>query len=280
MQVFATKKELGAYLQAQKKQTKTIGFVPTMGALHDGHLSLIKQCKQACDITVVSIFVNPTQFNDKNDLANYPRNIDKDLKLLKGNCHVVFIPDTKEIYPKHDDRVFDFDGIDRVMEGVHRPGHFNGVAQVVSILFEIVNPDKAFFGQKDFQQVAIIRKMVQKLKLNIEIIVAPIIREPDGLAMSSRNLRLSPQHRQVAGVIHKSITQSVTEMHIMDINQVKKNVITRINNTGLLKVEYFEIVDEHTLQTIQNTDNQKNAVGCIAVWAGDVRLIDNVVYNL
>lgn len=279
MQVLHTISELKSYLVPLKKQEIKIGFVPTMGALHRGHISLIEQSKSKCPVTLASIFVNPTQFNDPNDLKNYPRDIENDLKkLTEAGCDAVFIPDEKEMYPEKDQRIFDFDGIDRVMEGVHRPGHFNGVAQIVSKLFNYVEPDVAFFGQKDFQQVAIIRKMVEKENFPVQIISCPIIREPDGLAMSSRNLLLSNEHREVAPLIYQTLQKAVASKN-STIAEIKHKVIETINQSGLLKVEYFEIVDEKELIPVESLNNGKNNVGCIAVWAGKIRLIDNISFN-
>jgi pantoate--beta-alanine ligase len=281
MQVFYTKNELSAYVGEARQRGLTLGFVPTMGALHQGHLSLINYSRANSDITIASIFVNPTQFNRLDDLENYPRAIEKDLNLLREvGCNVVFIPSEKEIYPEKDTRVFDFDGIDRVMEGEHRPGHFNGVAQVVSKLFDIVTPHKSFFGQKDFQQVAILKKMVEKLNFNIEIITCPIIRELDGLAMSSRNQRLSPEHRVQAPLIYKALKESVEKSKsLTSAALIKDWVSNEINKSPLFEVEYFDIVDALTLQPIEQISNQKGHIGCIAVWAGKVRLIDNIIYN-
>jgi pantoate--beta-alanine ligase len=281
MQVFYTKKELTAFIAETKSQYKIIGFVPTMGALHIGHLSLIEYSQKSCDITIASIFVNPTQFNDKNDLKNYPRNIAQDIeKLGQLSCDVVFVPDENEMYPEMDNRMFSFDGMDSLMEGEHRPGHFNGVAQIVSKLFALVQPDKAFFGQKDFQQVAIIKKMVQKMNLPIEIVACPIVREPDGLAMSSRNVLLTPQHREAAPLIQKTLLLAVESAQTLPLEKIKAWVVEHINSSEYLKVEYFDIVDENSLTSLKRFQRGKMQVGCIAVWAGNVRLIDNIVFNL
>jgi len=281
MEVFNTIQNIKSFVDKHKNNNKTVGFVPTMGALHQGHLSLIDKSIADTDITIASIFVNPTQFNNPDDLKNYPRNIDVDLKLLeKQGCHAVFIPSEQEMYPEKDTRIFDFDGLDLLMEGEHRPGHFNGVAQIVSKLFDVVNPHKAFFGQKDFQQVAIIRKMVEKLNYNIDIVACNIIREPDGLAMSSRNLLLTPEHRRVAPIIYKTLLHSNNFFNTFtSVEELKDFVYSQINNTGLLNVEYFEIVDEKTLQPVKELKKIQRMVGSIAVWAGKVRLIDNIIYN-
>ncbi len=281
MEVFYTKQELTGFINKTKSQNKSIGFVPTMGALHRGHLSLIESSHLKCEVTIASVFVNPTQFNDKNDLKNYPRNLEQDLeKLAQLNCHAVFIPSEEEMYPENDTRIFDFDGMDSLMEGEHRPGHFNGVAQIVSKLFELVQPDVAFFGQKDFQQVAIIRKMVEKGQFPIEIESCPIIREEDGLAMSSRNLLLSPEHRKAAPLINKTLKQAFEKAQDLPLETLKKWVIETINESNVLKVEYFDVVDELTLVRASKLDKGNSCVGCIAVWAGNVRLIDNIVFNL
>lgn len=281
MQVFKTKTELGVFITNCKTRSKTIGFVPTMGALHQGHLSLIAFAKKESDITLASIFVNPTQFNDPNDLKNYPRNEAEDLEMLLAcGCDAVFMPNEAEMYPEKDIRIFDFDGLDQRMEGAHRPGHFNGVAQIVSKLFEAVQPHKAFFGQKDFQQVAIIRKMTQSLNLPIEIVACPIVREDDGLAMSSRNQLLTPEHRKAAPVIYKTLQKARTLAYEKSVSQLQAWVEETINESGLFRVEYFEFVDEQSLLPISSFATGKNNVGCIAVWAGKVRLIDNVTINL
>jgi len=256
---------------------KTIGFVPTMGALHRGHLSLIDMCKSTCNITVASVFVNPTQFNDKDDYKKYPRMPEKDMLMLENaGCDIVFMPSESEIYPKEDKRVFNFGDLDKVMEGKFRAGHFNGVAQIVSRLFEIVQPNKAFFGQKDLQQVAIIKNMVQQLNLTTEIVVAPIIRENDGLAMSSRNMLLSQSQRESASAIFQSLVlakQQVDEKS--SIEKIKENVSTKINSDPNLKIEYIEIVDEN-MQPIANWEKSQEIYACIAVRVGNVRLIDNM----
>src|ERR1700751_2518908 len=209
---------------------KQIGFVPTMGALHKGHISLIEQSKKACDITVCSIFVNPNQFNDKNDLARYPRMPEKDCKMLEENgCDIVFMPSEEEIYPVPDTRVFDFGMIDKVLDGAHRPGHFNGVAQVVSRLFDIVKPDRAYFGLKDYQQVLIIKKMVEQLHLPVEIVACPILREPDGLAMSSRNTLLSAEERKAASLIPKLMQEAKTLSKSIPLADIKTKLLTEVS---------------------------------------------------
>ncbi len=286
MKIFKTKFEIISYLSNEKAKNKTIGFVPTMGALHEGHISLMKYSKEKTDITVASIFVNPTQFNDKKDLQKYPRTIEQDIeKLEKAGVNILFLPDVKEIYPKDDTRIFDFGTLDKVMEGKFRTGHFNGVAQVVSILFEIVKPDKAFFGLKDFQQYVIIKELVRKFmpENNIKIVGCPIIREPEGLAMSSRNELLTPEQRKNASTINrvlneaKNIAKNIAKNKTVD--DIKSFVINEINKNNFLEVEYFDIVDDEKLEQISNWDENKNKVGCIAVFCGSVRLIDNIYFN-
>ena len=238
-------KELKSHLEGMNLSPS--GFVPTMGALHNGHLSLVDLAIQNCKIVTVSIFVNPTQFNDKEDLKNYPRTVEKDLEMLsevmRGN-DVVFTPDTNEIYPEEDIRVFDFGNLDKVMEGLYRPGHFNGVAQVVSRLFDIVNPDIAYFGQKDYQQLIIIRELVRQTGNKVIIISCPIMREPNGLAMSSRNQLLEPKIRKKAAIIYRSLSTAAAMIKTMEVADIKEYVITSINLNPGFSVEYFEIVDD------------------------------------
>jgi pantoate--beta-alanine ligase len=257
-----------------------------MGALHKGHITLVESAVNQCPVVVVSIFVNPTQFNDKNDLKNYPRTLDNDLKLLKPVLRendIVFIPDTKEIYPEKDNREFNFGSLDNVMEALHRPGHFNGVAQVVSRLFDIVKPDIAIFGMKDFQQLAIIKKLVKQTGSNVKILGNPIIRENDGLAMSSRNQLLEPGIRKQAAIIYKTISSASEMIQNHNIPEIKKFVENSINNVEGFNVEYFEIVDENDLIPLISKDEMKKEklyFGCIAVKAGDIRLIDNIEIRL
>lgn len=279
MNLIKTVKEVQDAVNSMRKEGKSIGFVPTMGALHEGHLSLVKQSISDNDISIVSIFVNPTQFNNKEDLDKYPRTLDEDCKFLeKAGVDIIFAPSVEEIYPEPDTRQFDFGKIDKVMEGTHRPGHFNGVAQVVSRLFDIVKPDKAYFGEKDFQQLAIIREMVNQLKLNIEIVPMPIMREASGLALSSRNARLSSKQKQDAVKISENLLGYKEKWTQYPVEELKQIVIDKINSVDSLEVEYFEIVDGYSLQPISNWDETRYAVGCIAVFCGDVRLIDNVTY--
>ncbi len=281
MKVFETASDLNRAIDEVKVNKTKIGFVPTMGALHQGHISLVKRSVSENDINVVSIFVNPTQFNDKNDLANYPRMLDKDLRLLEENgCDFVFAPSDKEMYPETDSRKFAFGSIEEVMEGKHRPGHFNGVGQVVSKLFAIVPAQKAYFGEKDFQQVAIIRKLVELLKIPVEIISCPIFRENDGLAMSSRNMLLNETQRKNAPFIFQTLKASIEKAKRMNVQELKKWVVDTINSNPELDTEYYDIVDDLTLQSIESWNHKGGAVGCIAVRVGKIRLIDNIRYNL
>lgn len=258
----------------------SIGFVPTMGALHNGHLSLVKQAVADTDVVVTSIFVNPTQFNDPKDLERYPRNLDADLQLLgKTGCHIVFAPGIKDIYPEPDKRKFNFGLLETVMEGKHRPGHFNGVAQVVSKLFEIVNPNKAYFGLKDFQQLAIIKNMVAQLNLPVEIVPCPIVREESGLAMSSRNELLSADERKNAALISETLFKAKELAAGKSVNELKNWIFETINKNKYLTVEYVDIVDENQLQPIMDWDEKVATVCCAAVFCGKVRLIDNIVFN-
>ena len=279
MELVKTRQELSEKLNACRKAGKTVGFVPTMGALHEGHLSLVEAAGSQSDLVVVSIFVNPTQFNDPGDLERYPRDLNKDLQLLENtSCELLFAPSVEEVYPEPDKRKFDFGDLEKVMEGKHRPGHFNGVAQVVSRLFEMVNPDKAFFGQKDFQQLAIVREMVRQLDMNVEVVGCPIIRESDGLAMSSRNALLTKKHRKSAPLIAKTLSESCNFVHEKRIEDVEAFVLEVVNGDENLDVEYFEIVDGNTLQKVDNWEESTYIVGCIAVFAGNIRLIDNITY--
>lgn len=280
MKVVQHKKELSEIIGNYRSFGKSIGFVPTMGALHAGHLSLIQQCRGNDDIVVASIFVNPTQFNDKNDLKNYPKNIDNDLKLLNAEkCDLVFCPEVEEMYPEPDTRKFDFDGLDKIMEGAHRPGHFNGVAQIVTKFFDAVKPDAAYFGEKDFQQLAIIKHLVQSLNLPIKIVPCPIIREDDGLAKSSRNLLLGINERKSAPLIFRTL-KSAGELHLtLPIKEIVNRVIAEINSNPFLSVEYFEIVDDKKLLPIYSWNIENGIVGCIAVKAGKIRLIDNIRFK-
>jgi len=277
MIVYTTEKELQKHLLPLRKEGRILGMVPTMGALHEGHLSLVRRCISETDLCVVSIFVNPTQFNEASDLSAYPRTPEEDLALLESEgVDVVFMPLASEIYPEPDTRVFEFDGLDRVMEGEQRPGHFNGVAQVVSILFRMAIPHRAYFGQKDFQQLAIIRQMVGILKLDIEIIACPVIREDDGLAMSSRNRRLTPEERKAAPLIYKCLQEALNMQAEFSPEEITKRIEIRFGEQDMLQLEYFQIVQSRTLQEVSHWKEGLQYTGCIAVRLGTVRLIDNV----
>jgi pantoate--beta-alanine ligase len=259
------------------RKNKTVGFVPTMGALHEGHLSLVKTAMEQCDFTVVSIFVNPNQFNDPEDFKNYPRTQEADANLLSdAGVNLVFIPSEKEIYPIPDTHVFDFGDMDKVMEGACRPRHFNGVAQVITRLFNIINPTKAFFGEKDFQQLAIIKLLVEQIDLPIEIVACPIVREYDGLAMSSRNRLLNNSQRMHVPLIARTLFEAKERMKRMDVNSLNRWVKDTIDADPELKTEYAEIVDAKTLQPIKTWDDAKDIQLCVAAHANTIRLIDNI----
>lgn len=280
MKIVNSIKDLKQYLAAEKQDNKRIGFVPTMGALHAGHLSLVKRCVEENDVCVVSVFVNPTQFNDKHDLETYPRTLDKDCALLESaGCNYVFAPSVEEMYPEPDTRTFDFGTVSQVMEGARRPGHFNGVAQIVSKLFYAVEPDNAYFGEKDFQQIAVIRAMVKQLNIPVKINACPILREADGLALSSRNTRLTEEQRQKAPLIARTLKESVNFAPEKSVQEVIDYVVNTINSDPVMRVEYYEIVDGNTLESIQNWSDTDYAVGCVTVYCGEVRLIDNIKYN-
>ncbi|MEE1540936.1 MAG: pantoate--beta-alanine ligase [Paludibacteraceae bacterium] len=280
MKVIEKTFEVTGAVSLLESQGKTVGFVPTMGALHEGHLTLVRRCAAENDVCVVSIFVNPTQFNNKHDLETYPRNLEADIKLLQSaGCDVLFAPSESEIYPEPDTRRFDFGTLDKVMEGAYRPGHFNGVAQVVSRLFNIIKPTRAYFGEKDFQQLAIIREMVKQYNVPVEIVGCPIAREESGLALSSRNQRLSAEGKAAALSISKALFGSVYLKNEKSVSELKAWVIDKINSDPMLEVEYFDIVDALSLKSIENWDETDNAVGCVTVYCGDVRLIDNIQYG-
>lgn len=280
MKLVRTISDLQAELSALKAQGKKVGLVPTMGALHAGHASLVKRSVDENDVTVVSVFVNPTQFNDKNDLVKYPRTLEADCKLLESaGASFVFAPEVEEMYPEPDTRQFSFAPLDEVMEGKFRPGHFNGVAQIVSKLFDAVKPHRAYFGEKDFQQLAIIREMVKQLHLDIEIVGCPIVREEDGLALSSRNMLLSAEERKIALKISQTLFKSRTFATDHSLKETIKFVEDGIASEPGLRLEYFEVVDGNTLQTVQNWEDTDYIVGCITVFCGSVRLIDNIKYK-
>lgn len=275
MKTFTKVKELREALGAVRNGK--IGFVPTMGALHEGHISLVSRARRECDTVVVSVFVNPTQFNDKTDLKNYPRTPEADAAMLAAaGVDFVLFPTVEEIYPEPDTRVFDFGKIDKVMEGATRPGHFNGVAQVVSRLFAIVEPDKAYFGEKDFQQIAVIRAMVRQLGLRVEIVDCPIVRDSDGLARSSRNTLLDKEHRAAAPHIYEVLSAAVGRVGEMSPAELSEWVAREVERNPLLKVIYFQAVDALSMQQVQSWDESERVQGCIAVQAGAIRLIDNI----
>ena len=280
MKVIHTIKDLQAELSVLKAQGKKVGLVPTMGALHAGHASLVKRSVNENEVTVVSVFVNPTQFNDKNDLVKYPRTLDADCKLLEAcGATYAFAPSVEEMYPEPDTRQFSYAPLDTVMEGAFRPGHFNGVCQIVSKLFEAVKPHRAYFGEKDFQQLAIIREMVRQMQFDLEIVGCPIVREEDGLALSSRNARLSAEERENALKISQTLFKSCTFAATHTVSETLKFVEDAIAAVPGLRLEYFEIVDGNTLQKVDNWNQTSYVVGCITVFCGDVRLIDNIKYK-
>ena len=280
MEILTTRDKAAAYAGSVLEEGYTIGFVPTMGALHRGHLSLVECACRENERVVVSIFVNPTQFNNPADLESYPRDKQQDLKILEDfPVDMVFIPPLEEIYPEEDTRSFDLSPLDRIMEGKHRPGHFNGVAQVVSKLFEIIRPTRAYFGKKDFQQVAVIRKLTRELGMEVEIIPCPIIREPDGLAMSSRNRLLSEKERKIAPEIARTLRKAREKQDELSPAALKKWVTDTLNQHPEMQVEYFEIVDDQNLNPVRSWDEQVNKVGCVAVQLGAVRLIDNIYFH-
>lgn len=278
MQLFHTISSLKSFLASQRLLGKSIGFVPTMGALHEGHLSLINKAKSETDLTVCSIFVNPTQFNNSHDLAVYPRTLEADCSLLERvACDVVFAPSADEMYPQMPTMTFDFGDLERVMEGAFRPGHFNGVGIVVSKLFHIVQPDKAFFGQKDLQQCAIVNQLIHNLSFDLEFVVCPTQRETDGLAMSSRNRNLSPEQRNIAPVLYKALQKGGDLLlNGQSSVQVKQAIEESLGNIQAIELEYFEIADKNTLAPIQEYVPEKTAL-CIAAYLGKTRLIDNIL---
>ena len=281
MKICKTINETTSLLSIFINDGKKIGFVPTMGALHKGHISLINISKKQNDITVVSIFVNPTQFNDKQDYIKYPRNSEKDLEMLSNTgCDLVFMPDDKEMYPEPDNRIFDLGNLETIMEGKFRPGHFQCVAGIVSKLFDIIKPDKAYFGQKDFQQLSVIKRLVQITNSKVQIISCPIIREENGLALSSRNLRLSVEEFKQAAIIYKTINQLSTFLENNKFCEFKTWAIKQIDKISLFKTEYIEIVDTETLGIVKDIKYHKSITCCIAVYCGQIRLIDNIQINL
>jgi len=282
MEIISTQQELKKHLKPYVLDPKkSIGLVPTMGALHAGHLSLVQASKENNDVTVVSIFVNPTQFDNIDDLKKYPKTLDEDVKLLqKQGCDVVFVPSVEEIYESNlRSEKFDFDGLEYEMEGKFREGHFDGVGTIVNKLFEIVTPDSAYFGQKDFQQLQIIKKMVEKLKIDVNVIGCPILRESNGLAMSSRNLRLSPTIKKEASFIYKTLLEAQKIYALVSVAEVQKFVEDEFAKQKFFELEYFTIADENTLQTITQKSTEQTPRAFIAVFAGEIRLIDNISLN-
>ena len=289
MNTYSTIAELTAAIEKAKAAGKSIGLVPTMGALHEGHLSLVERARKENDIVAVSVFVNPIQFNNKEDLAKYPRTVENDLALLeKAGADIAFTPSVEEMYPEPVTTVYHFGPIEEVMEGPRRPGHFSGVAVVVRRLFELTQPDRAYFGEKDFQQIAIIRDLLRQMDSSIQLVPCPIVRADDGLALSSRNMRLSKEAREVAPTIYATLQQAVEMSEFEDVEDVKLWVLDTLASfhevndlkEGLcFEPECFEIVDDTTLQPIENWDDAKGSVGCIAVWLDGVRLIDMVRFR-
>ena len=294
MKVFAKIVELQNQLFDDRKAGCEIGLVPTMGALHEGHASLVRRCVRENDVTVVSVFVNPTQFNDKNDLKNYPRTLDADCKLLdtvfseetakvkagKAKNIYVLAPSVDEMYPTPDNRQFEYPPVSTVMEGAHRPGHFNGVCQVVSRLFYIVKPLRAYFGEKDWQQIAVVKAMVRHLQLPVQIVECDIVRDADGLAKSSRNTLLAKDERAIAPAIYKALSESISYAKSHSVQETHDKVVNDINAVDGLSVEYFSIVDGNTLQEVQSWTDSPYIVGCITVYCGKtpIRLIDHIKY--
>jgi pantoate--beta-alanine ligase len=280
MQVIKSIAELQACLANERSNGNSIGLVPTMGALHEGHASLVRRSVSENDVTVVSVFLNPTQFNDPKDLERYPRTLDSDCELLEAcGAQVVFAPSVGEMYPEPDTRIFSYPPTDSVMEGERRPGHFNGVCQIVSKLFAITLPDRSYFGEKDYQQIAVIRRMVADLGFKVEVIACPVIREEDGLAMSSRNTLLSVEEKALASNIYRVLKESKSQG--LGLKDTEKWVIGQINAIDGLDVEYFSIVDGNTLESIANWDDAGSVVGCITVYCGKtpIRLIDHIRYK-
>ena len=282
MQLIHTKKDLASFLARERAQGKTVGLVPTMGALHQGHASLVKRSVTENDTTVVSVFLNPTQFNDPTDLEKYPRTLEADCRLLEAcGAQAVFAPSVKEMYPEPDTRHFSYPPTDSVMEGAWRPGHFNGVCQIVSKLFQAVEPDRAYFGEKDFQQIAVIRRMVADLGFKLEIVPCPVIREESGLAMSSRNTLLAADEKAIAPKIFQTMKASVALMGEKTVKEVHDFVVNEINSVEGLEVQYYSIVDGRSLAEVSDWTESEDIVGCITVYCGKqpIRLIDHIRYK-
>jgi len=278
MHVLTTRDQLAEWVSSQRKEHKTIGFVPTMGALHQGHLALVMRAKSENDLAVSSIFVNPIQFNNKEDLEKYPRNKEADSALLKqAGCDAVFMPSVEEMYPEGEvTETHNFGTLEQVMEGTFRPGHFNGVAVVVKRLLQLSNPHRAYFGEKDYQQLQIIKALVKKEKMEVEIIPCPIVREADGLAMSSRNMRLTAENRALAPFIHRVMQQAADFQRSKSVSELKSWVADQFKPQSVFQLEYFEISDAETLEVVQNWNSGQQTIACIAIWLGGIRLIDNI----
>lgn len=280
MLIYTKIADLRAFVKGIKSSSQSVGFVPTMGALHNGHISLIEASKKACNVTICSVFVNPTQFNDKADLERYPRMPEKDAEFLRmANCDVLFLPSVEEIYPTKDETTFDFGFLDKTLDGKHRPGHFNGVAQVVKRLFEIVTPDKAFFGEKDYQQVMIIKALVKQMGSSIEIVSCPILREADGLAMSSRNTLLTSEEREIASHIPKLMLEAKKITKEKGTAAAKLYIEEETKKVSIMKLDYFEICNAETLEEISDINSAKKTIALIALFVGKIRLIDNLQLN-
>ena len=278
MEIFKQIAPLKAFIEGIKKSNKTIGLVPTMGALHQGHISLVNASKSRNSVTIATIYINPTQFNNQGDLMKYPKTLAQDVEMLeKVGCDVLFCPDDQEMYGEKSIITLDFGHLDKVMEGKFRPGHFSGVALVVSKLFNIVQPDAAYFGQKDWQQFAVIRRLVNELKFSLSLFNVPILREPSGLAMSSRNLRLTPTQRENATVFYKALRLARNELKSgKDLETIKNDVLTMVQQTPEMSLEYFELTDSKNLNLLKSVDKAHAPILCIAGYAGEVRLIDNL----
>jgi pantoate--beta-alanine ligase len=280
MKIINTINKTREVIDEVRKAGITLGFVPTMGALHQGHLALVNKAKKENDLVVCSIFVNPIQFNNPSDLLKYPLTLEQDIDLLVSvGCDILFCPDEKEMYPEPESKVYDLGDLDMVMEGKFRPGHFNGVAVVVKKLFDIILPDRAYFGEKDFQQLAVIKALVRNEHLDVQIVPCPTEREPDGLAMSSRNTRLTPGHRAKAPMIYQTLLKAKEMLNSTPPSKIKSWVENVFCNEPEARLEYFEIADAETLLPVSENDRDKKLVGCIAVFFGEVRLIDNIVFN-
>jgi pantoate--beta-alanine ligase len=280
MEVLKTQEEVKNYIRTCRKASKSIGFVPTMGALHEGHISLFNLSKKENDITIGSIFVNPIQFNDPGDFSSYPIETEKDISILKSiGCEAIFMPDTQSMYQEQPKLSINFGSMELIMEGKFRPGHFNGVAIVVAKLFNIVNPDKAYFGQKDLQQYLIIKRMVQDLSFPIQLTCCPTMREKDGLAMSSRNVRISNTNRPVAAKLYEALLQTEKLIQKVGVEKAKKEILSFLNQYPAIKVEYFETVDGDTLMPLKDTSSHTKIAVCIAAYIDGVRLIDNILIN-